>query len=243
MHLDRRTLIRTAVAGLGVAAVNPYELLAATPATSPPSLFAGTPLAGNRLAANFKRFDMALPDIMVSTAQGPRSLAGVGGKTRILSLWAEWCVPCIVEVRDFAKVRPQFANDRFDIGLLMTATKFDRGQALERLRQWNAQSLPLLVETGFQAAERLAVPPNAKMSSKGKPGFSFPCTLLVDAKGRIRARAFGAPVDMKPTGGKKGVALTEAQKAELMTNGTTIWAGPAGAEFLRALSTGLLDRI
>lgn len=70
------------------------------------SLFAGTPLAGNRVARHFKRVDLVLPDLPVQTVAGRSALSGVGGKSRLIALWAEWCVPCLVEIRDFAALRP-----------------------------------------------------------------------------------------------------------------------------------------
>ena len=230
------------------------------------SLFAGTPLAGNRVARHFKRVDLMLPDIPVQTVAGRSALSGVGGKSRLIALWAEWCVPCLVEIRDFAALRPQVATDRFDIGLLLTAStaKLDHARAVTRLRPLGAASLPLLVEPdgGKRAAERLAHQAEFRPGPDGKaPPFSLPCTLLVDSRGRVKGRAFGAPsirapmdmaalTDEQKAAMKRGESvvvksqpLTEQDKNALLADGKTIWSSPAGADFLKALGDGLLDRV
>lgn len=265
MTFTRRETMAGLVAGTGTTLMgwSPAEA-----ADKPAPLFAGTPLADNRMARHFQRVDMALPDVPVLTAQGRASLSGIGGKTRLVALWAEWCVPCLVEIRDFARLRPQVANDRFDIGLLLSASaaKLDYAGAAARLRPLGAAALPLVVEPGGgdRAARHLAsgsaLPP--ELAAKAPP-FSFPCTLLVDTRGRVRGRAFGAPAN-RGAGApalpaltaeqkaalargepvvRKSSPLTQADKDALLANGKTMWASPAGSEFLEALGNGLLDRV
>lgn len=261
--MTRRDLVTAMAAGTATSLFGRSPLFAAI---GQGPLFAKTPLSDNAIARRFERVDMALPDIPIETAAGLSTLANVGGKTRLIALWAEWCVPCLVEIRDFASLRPQIATDRFDIGLLLTASvaKLDHAQAINRLRPLGAASLPLLVERagGDRAAMRLASPyhagPGATVST---PTFSLPCTLLVDARGRLKGRVFGAPV----VGGALGTPaptneqtatlakersvvamphlMTQADKSNLIANGRTVWSTPAGLGFLKALGNGLLDRV
>ncbi|RZM09660.1 MAG: hypothetical protein EOP68_08495 [Sphingomonas sp.] len=41
----------------------------------------------------------------------------------------------------------------------------------------------------------------------------------------------------------KSQPLTEQDKDALLADGKTIWSSPAGADFLKALGDGLLDRV
>ena len=260
MSIDRRDFVRGSTAA-AIAVGLPWP---AKGAGAPQPLFADTPLAANPVARMFQRVDLELPDAPVDTAAGPSSLAGIGGKTRLIALWAEWCVPCLVEIRDFAALRPAVATDRFDIGLVLTASaaKLDRAGALAKLRPLGAAGLLLLVEPdgGARVAQALATGGARPVPAGQRQGFTMPCTLLVDSKGRVKGRAFGAPTR---SGGIARPALTDAQKAALkrgesvvrsqsisdadkdkmLAEGSTLWASPAATALLKALGDGLLDRV
>lgn len=204
------------------------------------AMFAGTPLAANRLARTFTAVDLAFPSVTVVGDRGRQPLV-LTGKTRIISLWAEWCVPCLLEARDFAALRTRFVDQHFDIASILTASmaRLDLAGAQERLRRADASGLPLLIEPdgGDRIIHTLSPGPGGR-------GYSLPCTLLVDPAGRIRGIAHGAPLAMPalPGGGRVvvGKALTDADKKALLTNGSrTLWASPAGEEFLTALRDGI----
>ncbi|MDB5704307.1 MAG: TlpA family protein disulfide reductase [Sphingomonas bacterium] len=244
MPIDRRAFL----AGAGATMAIPGATLATIAGPAPQRLFAATAMKNNIIANRFEAADMALPAIKLSDGKDVVRLDSLTGKTRIVTLWAEWCTPCLVEARDFAALRRRYAGADFDIVSVLTGSiqGLDFTRALARLQQSGVDGLPLLVEPhgGKRVMEKLSV------NADGR-GASLPCTLLVDRRGRIRARARGAPMDVDPTrappapGGKPVIRiLTEADKRALLTNGThTLWGGAAGDAFAGALQKGLLDQV
>jgi thiol-disulfide isomerase/thioredoxin len=233
--IDRRTMLAASAALLAL----PNVALADQPRRA---MFAGTPLAANRLAMTFSAVDLAFPPVMVVGDHGKQQLAGLTGKTRLVSLWAEWCAPCLLEARDFAALRPRFANDRFDILSILTASMegLDFAGAQKRLRRANAAGLPLLVEP--DGGDRII---HSLSPGPGGRGDSLPCTLLVDPVGRIRGIAHGAPMTAPPTGGRVIVSreLNAADKKALLADGShTMWLSPVGDEFVKALREGIALR-
>lgn len=220
-------------------------------ALPPDRLFAGTPLAANRLAGLFHRVDLPLPGTRVLTGQGTAPLSKLTGKTRLVTLWAEWCVPCLIEAREIAALRPRVAGPSFDIVSVLTASaaKLDHAAAVARLRASGAGALPLLVEPdgGRTIAQALggtfALPPGSKSPPAG--AFAFPCTLLVDRNGRVRGRATGMPTVTSRSRATSGThELTAAEKQAMLTDGThSWWSLPEGIAFLQALAGGALDQV
>lgn len=233
--IDRRTMLAASAAMLAL----PTAALADQPRRA---LFAGTPLATNRLAMTFSAVDLAFPAVTVIGDRGRQQFADLTGKTRIVSLWAEWCAPCLLEARDFAALRPRFANDRFDILSILTASMdgLDFAGAQKRLRRANAVGLPLLVEPngGDRIIHTLSPGPGGR-------GDSLPCTLLVDPAGRIRGITHGAPIAVPSTGGRAAVSreMNAADKKALLADGShTMWLSPVGDEFVKALRDGIALR-
>jgi thiol-disulfide isomerase/thioredoxin len=217
-------------------------------------LFEGTPLAGNAIARTFQRVRLALPAVRLVDARGTASLRGLRGRTTILSLWAEWCAPCLVEMRDLAAIRRKYASNRFDVVALLTYSKkpLDYHAAHERLATMGAGNVPLLIEPngGAEILSALSSGPTAAvlaaLPKSLRPKGTLPCNLLVDSSGRVRGRSLGAPVVAAPAGARPGTgsqSLTEEQKAVLGGDSRTAWSTAQGAEFARALASGLLDRL
>lgn len=240
---NRRAIVGGMLAGLAC----PAGLSAAPILTlkAGPRLFAGTPLAQNRVARVFEKVDLPLPPIKVSNGAGRVSLGSLTGKTRIVTLWAEWCAPCLVEARDFAALRRCFAGPTFDIVAVLTGSgeKLDFAGATARLAQARVAGLPLLVEPGGGKRLMLTLSP----SPMGDGG-SLPCTLLVDSRGRIRGRSRGAPTAALPPGAAVrqpgSYTLTEADKrAMLASDRGTLWQSPDGDVLVAALRDGILDRL
>lgn len=210
--IDRRTLLGNAALVSATAALGWPGAAAAAALASP---FAGTSLETNRLAKKFVGFDMALPAVKLMTAAGPINLARLKDKTRIVTLWAEWCAPCLEEARDFAELQRAYASSKFGIVSILTnsVAKLDHAGALARLRKAGADGLPVLIEPegGKRVATALAADPD------GQGGTSLPCTLLIDARGRVRGRMLNA---VKFDGSPRSA-----------------WASPSGI----ALAAGLRD--
>jgi thiol-disulfide isomerase/thioredoxin len=243
--MDRRTMLA------GMIAIAGERMAGAAPPQRP--LFEGTPFAGNAVARSFQRMNLALPAVPLLDEHGATSLHKLRGRATILSLWAEWCVPCLIEARDLAVLRRKYANRRFDIVSLLTSSKkpLDYRGAHDRLATMSAGDLPLMIEPngGAAALAALSPKPSAAMLAVLPPSFrskgSLPCTLLVDSSGRICGGSLGTPVlaapGQEPGGGTK--ILTEEQKRALAGDGRTAWSSGEGDAFVRALASGLLDRI
>jgi thiol-disulfide isomerase/thioredoxin len=227
---------------------------AAKAAPPPRPLFEGTPLARNSIARTFERVGLALPAVRLLDGHGTASLRGLRGRTTILSLWAEWCAPCLVEMRDLAAVRRKYASNRFDIVALLTYSKrpLDYHGARARLATMGAGNVPLLIEPNGGAEILSALSPGpsaavlAALPKSLRPKGTLPCNLLVDSSGRVCGRSLGAPVIAAPAGARPGTgsqSLTEEQRAVLGGDSRTAWSTAEGAEFARALASGLLDRL
>ncbi|TPG13606.1 TlpA family protein disulfide reductase [Sphingomonas oligophenolica] len=241
--LDRRSiLIGAGVAGVQLA-FGRHAAVAAT--ATPASPFAGTAVEANPLAKLFQSIDRPLPAIALRTAAGKTDLSRLRGKTRLVTLWAEWCVPCLIEARDLADLQRTYGGETFDIVSVLTASaqKLDYAGALARLDKAGAGGLPLLIEAngGKRVAEAF---------SPGPGRMGLPCTLLVDANGRVRARALGAPIMSSlpmgsvrrgPDGKPLPMRLTEAEKQQLSDGSQrSLWSSADGKTLIAALSNGVL---
>jgi thiol-disulfide isomerase/thioredoxin len=245
--MDRRTMLA------GLAALAGTRAVGAAP--SPQSLFHGTALAGNFIAWMFQRMDLALPAIPLMSEHGAMSLPQLRGRTTILTLWAEWCAPCLLEARDLAVLRRKYASSRFDIVPLLTSSKkpLDYRGARAKLATMGAGDLPLLIEPhgGAQMLHALSAVPGAAapagLPGSFRPNGALPCTLLVDSSGRVRGRSLGAPIVAAampaPKAGAGPQTLTEAEKKRMLGGDVhTAWTTPQGDAFVRALASGLLEQ-
>jgi len=226
--IDRRS------AGLGAVAALAAGRVRAAPDKP---LFASGPMSGNELARVFRTPPAALvlPNTLLLSADGPRRLSSLRGRTWIVSLWAEWCVACLEEAPDLAAIARTHAGPTFGVVFVLTSSfrKLDLAGARAVLAKRGAGDAPLLVEPRGGAAVMTAL-----AAQDGQPRGALPCNLLVDRRGRVRARSYGAPSQMIVS---HGGPLTEADKARALTQ-PTLWATPAGAQFAAALAAGLLDK-
>ena len=121
-----------------------------------------------------------LPDLRFRLADGTeRTLADYAGRGVVLNFWATWCVPCVAEMPSLDALAEK-VGDR----VVVLAASSDRGGAAAVQRFYTAQKvvhLPILLD-----------PQGAGARAIGARG--IPTTLLIDTKGRERARLEG-PAD------------------------------------------------
>jgi len=225
--IDRRSVGLGVIAGLAVGTAR---------AAPDKPLFVSGPMSSNALAKGFRTAPgtVILPNTPLVSADGPRRLSDLRGRTWIVSLWAEWCVACLEEAPDLAAVARTHAGPTFGVLFVLTSSfkKLDFAGARAVLDKRGAGDAPLLVEPRGGNAVMMALAAQDE-HSRG----ALPCNLLIDRHGRLRARSFGAPSRM--TISHSG-PLTEAEKALALTQ-PTLWATPAGGQFATALAAGLLD--
>src|SRR5690348_7928389 len=113
--IDRRTL------GLGVAAALAARTARAKADTP---LFASGPMATNQIAGLFAAppTPVVLPDTALVSAEGTRRLSQLPGRTWLVSLWAEWCAPCLVEATDLAAIARKHAGPSFGVVFVLTGS-------------------------------------------------------------------------------------------------------------------------
>jgi thiol-disulfide isomerase/thioredoxin len=207
--------------------------------------FVSGPMSRNRLAKMFRTPTppLSLPETKLLSVAGPQKLSELSGRTYLVSLWAEWCAPCLEEATDLAAINRKRGGPSFEVIFVLTSSfkKLDLPAAKAMMTKRGAEDARLLVEANgkdsvFQALATQDLP-------DGKRGASLPCNLLVDRHGQVRARAFGA---MQSTF-KAGPALsgehhlTDADKVRVLTEHTD-WASPVGDEFAAALAAGVLEK-
>jgi thiol-disulfide isomerase/thioredoxin len=224
----RRAALKGTLAGA-------LALTAVRAAAAERPLFATGPLARNPVARSFRALDLPAPALTLDSAEGPRTWGDLKGKVRLVTLWAEWCAPCLLEAPDFAALHQTYGGPRFGVTAMLTASlkKLDVAGATATLARLKAASLPTWVEPagGMRLFRSLATTANGSSS--------LPCTLIVDASGRIRGRALGAIVlGVRAQNGE----LSAADKARLLARGArTAWASPEAEALVRGLIDGALD--
>ena len=127
------------------------------------------------------RKDMAVPEIRFTAADGAaRTLADYAGQGVVLNLWATWCPPCVAEMPALDELARDLRAER----VAVLALSSDRGGAavVERFyKDRGIRDLSVLLDPRGDAARALGV--------RG-----LPTTLVIDRKGRERARVEG-PAD------------------------------------------------
>ena len=177
-----------------------------------------------------------LPDIRLDTPNGAFQIAEVlQGRTVLMPVFAEWCVPCLTEIPDFARLQEVYGNEHFAI--------------LPVLSWPRKQMTPLAIATLFQTLHAQIFTPmteqrfgGALVRAMARSGnmLSLPCNLLIDPKGRVVAREMGLK--------SNGVTLTDDPgdryaRAEKAAAGQTqsLWGTAAGDAFATALANGFLN--
>ncbi|WP_297511137.1 hypothetical protein [uncultured Caulobacter sp.] len=191
-------------------------------------------LKRNILALSFKQppAGLTVPRVKVEGASGLRDLRFQPGLT-LLSLWAPWCAPCLVELRDLAARRRLFEGKRFRMLPVLTGPRgeISLGEARAALAKVGAETMEVTIDRS--PGSRVLLETLALRERPGGSGLggNLPCNLLVDEEGRVLARQFGAPLDLKLEPG-------QLPTAEMRANARTRWAGAEGEALLGALQRG-----
>jgi len=185
----------------------------------------------NVIAKGFKRPPpgLTLPGKTLLSKDGQHRCAELTGCVTLVSLWSEWCTPCLLELRDIASVQRRWRSRGFRAVAVLTASekKLDLAGASRLMARVHAEDLELWIEeNGDQVMF-------ARLARMRTGALNLPCNLILDRNGVIQARAFGAALltsdDVHFDGGK----LTEPSKTALMEHDArTRWSTPAADEFV-----------
>lgn len=193
MHWDRRSIV---AGGLAAAAASPVfaaqrQAKTKSKGPEPVPLFTDGPLARNQLAREFSVPDPPLvwPNNVRLNGLGRErtTIEAFRGKTLLVSLWAEWCTPCLIEMPGFAELDRRLRSDSFQILPILTSSRhFSRPEdALPVMEKLNAKSLPLYMDGADRLVGALARSPSARSGA-------LPCNLIIDPAGNIRGRQIGS---------------------------------------------------
>jgi len=119
------------------------------------------------------------PDIIGTTLEGEQfSLASLRGKPTVLNVWASWCAPCRAEAPILEKVWKERESEVNFIGL---DTRDSDTAALSFIRKFGITYPNVIDRDGaLQLQFSDTLPPQA-----------IPSTIVIDAQGRVAARALG----------------------------------------------------
>lgn len=153
--------------------------LLAAGATLATALFGRKLLSASRVPVALQPPGPAVPDITFLTADGAtQTLKDYAGKGIVLNFWATWCVPCVKEMPDLAKLAALVKGSN----VVVLPLSSDRGGAPVVQRFYD--------EKGIKDLPILLDPRSAAVHAVGARG--LPTTLLIDASGHERARLEGA---------------------------------------------------
>ena len=120
-----------------------------------------------------------VPEFQFTTAEGEvRTLKDFAGKGVVLNFWATWCIPCVAEMPALAKLASLV--DPAHVAILPLSSDRAGAAAVQKFYdEKGIKGLPILLDPRGDAARAFG--------SRG-----IPTTILIDARGRERARLEGA---------------------------------------------------
>jgi thiol-disulfide isomerase/thioredoxin len=124
--------------------------------------------------------DAAAPDAAFIDGMGRMvKLADFRGRYVLLNLWATWCGPCITELPELAKLNAELPQDRMTVVPVDMLEKVDAEKLAAFLAMHDAAGLPVYMDREFSV-------------QRGFVANELPLTVLIDAEGRVVAKAAGA---------------------------------------------------
>ncbi len=122
----------------------------------------------------------AIPNISLMSKLGPaKKLDQFKGKVVLLSFWASWCTPCLVELPTFIDLHEKLSSK----GLVIIPVNVDEPEPAAQFVPgfWKAKKFPF--ETFYD--------PNHKSADEFKID-TLPSNFVIDKQGRLVATGFGA---------------------------------------------------
>ena len=106
------------------------------------------------------------------------TLGDFRGQVVVLNLWATWCAPCKVEMPTLARLQAAYAVQPVRV----IALSIDKDADLQKVRDQLALTPPLKLYRDKAIRMPFALQPKAE---------GFPTTIIIDRRGRERARLSG----------------------------------------------------
>ncbi len=133
-------------------------------------------LAGTALAREAAVGEQ-LPAVTLHGLNGPSlPLAAFRGRPLVINVWASWCGPCRQEMASLERLA--WRNEGRDFAIIGISTDDDAQQALDLLRNTRA-TISHFIDVRRQMETLLGAS-------------RIPVTVLVDGRGRLLARVYGA---------------------------------------------------
>lgn len=132
-----------------------------------------------------------LPLPYVST-DGSEKILGAPGKITLVNLWASWCAPCIVEIKEFTAHEKKLRAAGIDILALSVDGLGDKPSSTRKDADRLLKRLGYPFRAGYATPALLERVHTMHQQSYGiTRKFPVPTSLLVDAEGRLCAWYFG----------------------------------------------------
>lgn len=116
--------------------------------------------------------------LAVGSFSGPdgkqMTMESLGGKTRLVNLWATWCIPCREEMPALNALQKSFGNKKFEVVAINIDAGADDGKPRTFLKETGVDALAFYRDGTMGAFNVL---------KKRGLAFGLPVTVLIDEKG------------------------------------------------------------